>query len=137
MRAYVCVCACVKPLKSFMQRFSFRLPKQRVKIVASSRCFCCKLLLLLLSVVVASCCCCCCLGLLNCRCCCCAKSLPRATANSKGSSRSRRRMQRASLQAKQTAAIFMLPSFCVPFSLTLPYFFVVLPLFLLHFFTPY
>lgn len=67
---HVCarVYACVKLLKSFMQRFSFRLPKQRVEIVASTRCFCCQLLLfLLLSVVVASCCCCCCcLGLLNC-----------------------------------------------------------------------
>lgn len=121
----------MKPLKSFMQRFSFRLPKQRVKIVASTRCSCCQLLLLLSVFVASCCCCCCCLGLLNC--CCCAKSLPRATANSKGSSRSRRRMQRASLQAKQTAAIFMLPSFCVPFSLSLLLFFVVLPLFLLLF----
>lgn len=45
------VCVCVKPLKSFMQRFSFRLPKQRVKIVASARC-CCQLLWLLLVVVL-------------------------------------------------------------------------------------
>lgn len=127
----MCVCACVKPLKSFMQRFSFRLPKQRVKIVASTRC-CCQLLLLLSVVVASSCCCCCCLGLLNCCCRCCAKSLPRATANSKGSSRSRRRMRRASLQAKQTAAIFMLPFFVCP-SLFLSPFFVVFALFLLLF----
>lgn len=51
--ARVCLRLCVKPLKSFMQRFSFRLPKQRVKIVASTRCCCCcQLLWLLVAVVV-------------------------------------------------------------------------------------